>query len=446
MAPLAKRCRTDGAEGTARASFLERFFAKYEFTCKYMLSTSDSEAWTMEEVLQKADAECKDRWDQLSLGYTESLGDPALLQAIWQHYRAKACQEMHRRGQNTGRKLVDAERYTDQNLVHLTTCVPVEGIFASMYKLLEKDDCIVCQAPAYQALYEIARSKSCNVVEWKPVYDDEGNFWKFDIADLEALLQKHTSGMTVLKMLVLNSPHNPTGACFSQAQFDEIASLLDNLKQDEPPILFSDEMYSEALSSRPSNVAKKNSIVLSGLSKPWGMPGLRMGWLLVENALHFETIAGFRDYTTLCLPPQSETLSIVALRNAPYFLERNREIARRNYDLLQNFLLRHPQWFYPLNQHRHNSSLDDCFSVCLFVRLKKPLGGLTGKVPSYLTSVPEFVEHLAQHHNICLVAGDFFEFHELPCVRMGIGRSNYGEALEQFEKALTSISRDASAS
>merc|ERR1711971_520395 len=180
-----------------RASFLERFFAKYEFKCRHMLSCSDCEAWKMSEVLEKADADMQKLWNNASLGYTESLGDPLLLQEIRLRYRDQAVSESRPKG-----KAVDdtaLSKYDEQNLISLT-------------------------------------------------------------------------------------------ACFSQSEFDQISDLLGDLKQECRPILFSDEMYSDILESRPSNVAKPNSIVLSGLSKPWGMPGLRVGWLLFENSSHFEKV------------------------------------------------------------------------------------------------------------------------------------------------------------
>ena len=72
------------------------------------------------------------------------------------------------------------------------------------------------------------------------------------------------------------------GAVFSQEKMDEIFQCLQDLPQ-EAPIIFSDEMYRDMMSSAPTNAGRPNSIVLSGLSKPWGMPGLRTGWLIMQN-------------------------------------------------------------------------------------------------------------------------------------------------------------------
>eukprot|EP00439_Symbiodinium_sp_Y106_P046317 s315_g5.t3 len=233
-------------------------------------------------------------------------------------------------------------------------------------------------------------------------------------------------------MLVINSPHNPTGAAFDQSQLDAVSELLMKLPQAEPPVLFSDEMYGDMLGPQaPSMVGKRNAMVLSGLSKPWGMPGLRMGWLVCSDKKHFDSITSLRDawlitlglqiltkkaidYTTLCLPPHSEILSIIALRNPDSFLSRNRDIAAKNYQVLQSVLQSLPQWFYPLNQHRHNDRLTNWRATVVFARLKFPLGGVADSASPTLKSAAALAEYLAQEHSTCMVVSDFFEFDSFP--------------------------------
>lgn len=347
----AKRRRCEEVDGV-RPSFMERFFAKYEFTCQHMVSCSDCEAWATREVLAAADAECQKMWDSSTLGYTESLGHPKLLEQIRKHYAYRL------------------EKEPAQVPVQITTCVPVEGIFTAMNALLSEGDQIVTMMPAYQALYEIARSKRCRLLNWAPYFDEQG-FWEFRLSDLQTLLDQNVSLEAPLRMLVINSPHNPTGAAFDQSQLDAVAELLMKLPQAEPPVLFSDEMYGDMLGPQaPSMVGKRNAVVLSGLSKPWGMPGLRMGWLVCSDKQHFDSITSLRDYTTLCLPPHSEILSIIALRNPDSFLSRNRDIAAKNYPVLQSVLQSLPQWFYPLNQHRHNDRLASWRATVVFADRK----------------------------------------------------------------------------
>ena len=61
---------------------LERYFARYEFTTPYILCSSDVQGMSMREVLALADDDARQRWDELTLGYTETAGLPALREAI----------------------------------------------------------------------------------------------------------------------------------------------------------------------------------------------------------------------------------------------------------------------------------------------------------------------------------------------------------------------------
>ena len=118
---------------------LERYFAKYEFKTKYILSASDCEALTMQELLAMADDESRRLWDHLTFNYTETLGHPRLLEQISKLYRTVAANQM----------LVAA---------------PEELISLAMNALLSKGDEVIVTTPAYQSLHELAASLGCRVV------------------------------------------------------------------------------------------------------------------------------------------------------------------------------------------------------------------------------------------------------------------------------------------
>ena len=122
---------------------LERYFARHEFSCPYLLCCSDSEPVLMTSLLQLADDECRAAWDGLRLAYTESQGLPALREAV-------------------------AALYMSVKPDQVVISAPEEGIFLAMQALLQPGDHAVCTAPGYQSLHEIARSIGCEVDLWEP--------------------------------------------------------------------------------------------------------------------------------------------------------------------------------------------------------------------------------------------------------------------------------------
>ena len=112
---------------------LERYFAKYEFSTKYLLSCSDCQTMPVQELVGMASENTRRLWDSLELGYTETMGHPLLRQAI-------------------------AGLHGDLGPENTLVAVPEEGIFLLMNSLLSAGDHVVCISPAYQSLHEIARA------------------------------------------------------------------------------------------------------------------------------------------------------------------------------------------------------------------------------------------------------------------------------------------------
>src|SRR5665648_36497 len=184
---------------------LERYFAKYEFTVQYLLSSSDCDGLQQKELLQMVDDESRQLWENLTLGYTESLGHPVLREEIARLYRG-----------------IQAE--------DCLVLVPEEGIFIAMNTILKQGDHMICTAPGYQSLYEVAEGLGCEVTKWQP---QERNGWRFD----PDFLEEHITDNT--RLLVINFPHNPSGYLPSQADFQRIIDFA----RKHNLYLFSDEMY-----------------------------------------------------------------------------------------------------------------------------------------------------------------------------------------------------------
>jgi aspartate/methionine/tyrosine aminotransferase len=360
---------------------LGRYFARHEFTARYLLSSSDCEALQMSELLAMADSETRRMWDGLRLGYTESLGHPVLRDAV-------------------------SDVYDGIEPNEVLVVVPEEGIFLLMHALLEPGDHVVCTFPAYQSLHEVSRSIGCEVSTWEP---DEERGWRFDLGELEQMLRADT------KLVVANFPHNPTGTIPSKEDF---GALVDMVRR-RGIYLLTDEMFRflevEEGATLPSGCELyERAISLFGLSKTFGLPGLRMGWVVSRNRELLERMAILKDYTTICHNAPSEILAIIALRNRDTIIDRQLKRVHRNIAVLESFF----------------SDYGDC------LRWNRPVGSSIC-FPRLLVeeTASVFCEELVRETGIMLVPSSLFHFGDNH-VRIGFGREDMPEVIRRFASYL----------
>jgi aspartate/methionine/tyrosine aminotransferase len=356
---------------------LERYFAKHEFSSPFLLSCSDAEPLQMKELLAMADQETLSLWDSLNLGYTESQGHSLLLKEI---------SNLH-------------GGITSESVVEI---IPEEGIFIAMNVLLESGDHVITTFPGYQSLFEIAASIGCPVSNWIPDLEN-GN--RFSIDNLESLIRNNT------KLIVINFPHNPTGAMLTHKELKELLKIADG----KGIKVFSDEMYrftEQNQSDRLSPVCEiySKGISLSGLSKSFSLPGLRVGWLATTDSAMIEKIKIFKDYTTICGSAPSEILAIIALRAKETILARNQTIILKNLEILTAFFDEHKSSF---SWHR-------------------PTGG-TICFPKLLLdiSIDDFCKTLREKKGVMLLPSSVLGFPGNH-FRIGFGRKNMPEVLEKL--------------
>lgn len=359
---------------------LERYFARYEFDTPFLLSSSDIEPYTLPELLELADPDMLDLWRNLSLGYTESAGNPLLRAAI-------------------------AELYENVSPDEVLVCSGAEeAILALSNVLLGAGDHAVVVLPAYQSLYEVARATGAEVT---PVglLSEEG--WQLDLARLQTTLRPTT------RLLVVNFPHNPTGALPTPDQFRTAVELARECKA----YVLSDEVY-RGLEYDPGDRLPaavelyERGISLGVMSKAWALAGLRIGWIVTHDADLLHRLAAFKDYTTICNSAPSEALALIALRAASRVMERNFALLRENLAHVEAFFARWPdayEWVRPR-------------AGCIaFPRLMLP-------VP-----IEEFCSGLLESERVMLLPGTVYE-HEGNFFRLGWGRRNLPEALARLDR------------
>lgn len=300
---------------------LERFFAKHEFTAKYLLCCSDPEPMTMQELLEMANEEEKDMWLNLKLGYTETQGLPQLREEV-------------------------ARSYAMVPSSQVTIGAPQELIFLALNALLLPTSHIICMAPAYQSLYSIAIAKGSKVSFWEP-RTMHGSL-VYDVKDAMEMLEQASKTEAPVDCVVVNFPHNPTGFVPTREDWDSLISACDRHKAG----IFSDEMY-RGLETDPGlrlpsacDSYPARGVSLSGVSKSLALPGLRIGHIATAKlpGLHAK-ILEMKDYTTICSSAPSEILALIAWRNKAAIIERNSGIIRSNLELLNTFFNRHADMF-----------------------------------------------------------------------------------------------------
>jgi aspartate/methionine/tyrosine aminotransferase len=359
---------------------LERYFARWEFAAPYLLCTSDIEGWRMTELLALADPEARARWEALTLGYTESAGLPALREAIASLYPGLAIGQV------------------------LTFSGAEEAVFVLMNVLLGPGEHAVVTWPGYQSLYEVARATGAEVT-LLPLREEDG--WALDLDAVRRALRPET------RLLVVNFPHNPTGALPGPGTFEALCALA----EERGVYLLSDEVYRllEHAPARTLPAAVERTargISLGVMSKAFGLAGLRVGWLACRDAELLRRCAAYKDYTTICNSAPSEVLALIALRAREQVLARSRAILDENLKRLDDFFARHADTF----------------------RWVRPRAGSVA-FPRLLRDMPvaEFCQALVEREGVLLLPGDVYDFPGNH-FRMGLGRTQLPEALARLER------------
>lgn len=359
---------------------LERYFSRYEFKVEHLLCSSDCESLAIQDLLD-LEPDARDRFQQLRLGYTESQGASSLRREISRLY-----------------KVISPE----QVLVHAGA---EEAIFIFMHAALNPGDHIIVHTPCYPSLAEVAGSIGCTVTPW---IAEEPRGWRLSLSDLQQAIGPAT------RVIVINMPHNPTGDLMSPQEFREVHRIADR----NGIIVFSDEVYRESEYNPadrlpPACDLSDRAVSLGVMSKTYGLPGLRIGWVATRNTAVYERMAALKDYTTICNSAPSEFLAELALRHRAGLIERNISILTENLALLDDFFERHQAAF----------------------RWHRPKAGSIGFPRLIGEEVDAFCHELVTTAGVLLLPGTVFN-DTGNHFRIGFGRRNMPQALARLVEFL----------
>ena len=358
---------------------LEEYLSAREFTAPYMFCSSDIETFAMSDIVKLADENTKLLWNTLRLGYTQTQGMPELREVIADLY----------------------EKQIAENILCFSGAE--EGIYCMFHALLQKQDHVIVITPCYESLASIPKS-ICDVTAVELKFEQS---WELDLEQIRAAIKPNT------KLIVVNYPHNPTGALLTKAQQ---AQLVDIARAHDLWI-FSDEVYrgvelDQNLTLPAFASLYEKAMSLGVMSKAYGMAGLRIGWIACSDTKILHKMDQHKNYLSICNSAPSEVLALIALKNSDVILQRNRELLTKNFALLERFMEQH----------------SDILSWV------KPKGGCTAylKLNENIDSY-KFAETMLERTGLLVLPASIYG-QNAPCFRISFGRANMPEMLGIFEQ------------
>ncbi len=369
---------------------LERWMTRYETTVRWDIAESGIFPMSTREVvhlLPPAERERElDRLLDVRLGYSEACGSFELRELIAETYENTTPDEV------------------------LITTGAIEANYLLFNELLSPGDRVVIVDPAYQQLHSVARAIGCDVVLWSLRAEDGFRF------DLDALRALATPGT---RMIVINTPNNPTGAMLTEQELTEIYALAEDLDA----WVLCDEAYrwldlpgNPPLAPPMRNLGRR-AIGTGTFSKPFGLPGLRTGWMVAPEDV-IQRCWGLRDYISLSPGKLNDALAVIAFRHRDQIVARTRDIVAENLPVAE-------RWF------AENADL---------VSWTPPRGGVLALM-RYALEIPslELANRLAEEYSVMLAPGSAFGYEGH--LRIGIGNSPavFAEGLDQTARCLRDL-------
>jgi aspartate/methionine/tyrosine aminotransferase len=277
---------------------MERWQSLWENRVRYNLSESGVSPFTLEELTELTGTDPAGT----ALGYGHTEGSPLLRARIAAMYPGAMPDDV------------------------LVTSGSAEANFVACWSLIEAGDRVVIVTPTYGQTPGLAASRGAEVVEL-PLAEDRG--WQPEPGAAEETILPGT------RLVVVTNPNNPTGAVLSPSS---IAEIVDAAERAGAWIL-ADEVYAGAELTGPVTRSMwgggRRVVATASLSKAYGLPGLRVGWLVADRSSRDEMWAR-KDYTTITPSVLCDQLAAAALEPEirERILARTREILIRHLAIL----------------------------------------------------------------------------------------------------------------
>jgi len=293
----------------------------------------------------------------------------------------------------------------------LVTVGAIEANYITIRALLEAGDDIVVMLPNYMQIWGVAKNHEYRLRTFH-LQPDAG--WAPDIAELESVVTDRT------RLIAVCNPNNPTGRILTEDEMDRIVAVADRVGA----WILADEVYAgaERLTDEqcPSFYGRYDRVLATGsMSKAYGLPGLRMGWV-VGPVDTVDEIWARHEYVALSAAMLSNTLGAIALSPEvrPRILERTRRFIRQGYPVLQRWIDDHPDLL---------SVTPPGAAAIAFVRYHADINST------------ELFERIRSEQSVLVVPGDHFELDHYLRISFGLPHDYLQTGLDRIRRVLEGL-------
>jgi aspartate/methionine/tyrosine aminotransferase len=292
----------------------------------------------------------------------------------------------------------------------LVTVGAAQANFSALLTVLEPSDEIVFMLPNYMQIWGVAKNFGFRV---KTFSLKEKLEWGIDLEELERTVSNKT------KLIAICNPNNPTGHIMSKEEMDAIV----NVASRTGAWILADEVYAGAErvtdEITPTFWGRYDRVLaINSMSKAYGLPGLRIGWVVAPTETA-EEIWARQDYITICTTKLSNKLAAYALypEVRSRILQRTREYVRKGYNNLERWCLEHEDLF---------SLVPPQAAAIAFVRYHRDINS------------SELVYRLIHEQGTFVVPGDSFGLDQYLRISFGLSADYVNEGLRRIHQVLIS--------
>jgi aspartate/methionine/tyrosine aminotransferase len=284
---------------------LDAWLDQYEHGIEFNLAASTGPAWTVNDILALTDEETRHRFLNHKLVY----GRPA--------------------GADSLREAVAEMEGVSPDAVQVVTGAS-EALVALMWLAAEPGANVILPLPGFTTFSALPESLGLETRFYRVRRE---NGFRIDVDEIKRLTDSKT------KLVLVNSPHNPTGATISDSDMEALHAFT----AERGIQLISDQVYHPIYHGQRTKTAARlpHATVISDLSKAFSIAGVRTGWMIEHDAKRRQQYWTARAYFSICNSTTGEILSEIAIRKRDVVLGKTQQFASANLKLLDTFMKEH---------------------------------------------------------------------------------------------------------